>query len=94
MTFPCGPDPQQSIFAGMSQPQLRAALAAAQQALIDLTNGNKRVSISYTQGESAKSATFTKPEMGNLAAMIRELQWMLGIVPTGRSRSIGFQFRP
>jgi hypothetical protein len=82
-----------SIFAGMSNAQLQAALTSAQAGLVALTAGDKRASISYTQGESTKAATFTKAEMGNLSAMIRELQWMLGIVATPRQRPARFVFR-
>jgi len=88
-----GPNPQHSIFAGMTTAQLQDALVNAQGALTQLVNGDKRASMSYTQGDSAKAATFSKAEQGQLSAMIRELQWMLGLVPTPRQRPIRFCFR-
>ena len=46
-----------SLFDGLPEPQLRAALASAQAALIQLMSGNSIASVSYTQGDGAKSLT-------------------------------------
>lgn len=81
-----------SIFAGMSQTDLQTQLANAQQAYIDLSTGAKGESYSYTQGDGAKSVTFTRANLGQLSALIRMLQQELGIVPRAR-RPVRFMFR-
>jgi hypothetical protein len=89
----CGPDPATSVFAGMTTAQLRLALVSAQNAYLTLSTGGMRASISYTQGESSKSATFTKGDLGAISQLIRQLQWMLGLAPTARQRPFRFVFR-
>ncbi|WP_242183104.1 gpW family head-tail joining protein [Sphingomonas sp. CARO-RG-8B-R24-01] len=80
-----------SVFDGMSQAQLRAALASAQAALIDLQMGRSIVSLSYAQGDGSKSVTRKMGTVGECTALILQLQRALGI---GRPRrSIGFVFR-
>lgn len=83
--------PLQSIFAGMTQAQLQAALTAAQTAYIALMSGGKAVRVSYTEGESAKSVDFTPAEGPGLANLISELQAMLGIKREPR-RPVRFSF--
>ncbi len=78
--------PSSSIFAGMSTAQLQAALAAAQQAYIDLSTGAKVVTASYTQGDGAKSVTYTAAQLPQLTALIRQLQMQLGLLPNGGGR--------
>jgi hypothetical protein len=80
-----------SAFDGMSQPQLRTALAAAQSALIDLQMGKAVVSLSYSQGDGAKSITRKMGTVAECTALILQLQRALGIAP--RRRMIGFAFR-
>jgi hypothetical protein len=58
---------------GMSDAQLQAALASAQQAYADLRSGKKVVSISYAQGTGARSATFQQTDMANLRMWIADL---------------------
>jgi hypothetical protein len=78
-------DPSQSIFAGMTDAQLRAALDAAQAAYIKLLAGGQGVSFSYTQGDGTRSVTYSATNPANLAALIRELQQQLGILCRGRA---------
>ncbi|HEX3809597.1 MAG TPA: gpW family head-tail joining protein [Rhizomicrobium sp.] len=85
---PCNPP---SVFAGMTRPQLMAALANAQQAYLDLSTGAKGETYSYTQGDGAKSVTYTRANIANLMALIRQLQQELGIVRRAR-RPVRFQF--
>lgn len=73
-----------SLFAGMSTDKLRAALAEAQQAYLDLSSGAKGASYSYTQGDGSKSVTYTQTNIAQLAALIRQLQAQLGLI--GRTR--------
>ncbi len=80
-----------SAFSGMPQDQLRAALASAQSALIDLQTGKAYSSLSYTQGDGAKSVTKRVTSVGEVTALIAQLQRALGI--GGRRRMIGFVFR-
>lgn len=79
-----GYDPTTSIFAGMSPAQLQTALANAQQAYLDISTGVKGVTFSYTQGDGAKSVTYTQTNCAQLVALIKQLQVQLGIVPRGR----------
>jgi hypothetical protein len=69
----------------MSQQQLQCALANAQQAYLDLSSGAKAVTLSYTQGNGAKSVTYQQTSLSNLVALIKQLQAQLGIVRHPRS---------
>jgi hypothetical protein len=84
-------NPRTSILAGMQTSALQASLAAAQQAYIDLSSGNKGESYSYTQGDGAKAVTYTKANLQDLTALIRLLQSQLGIITTPR-RAVRFKF--
>lgn len=77
-------DPSTSLLAGRDTAQLQADLAAAQQAYIDLSTGQKGESYSYTQGDGSKAVTYTRANLAQLAALIRTLQMQLGIVCRGR----------
>jgi hypothetical protein len=79
------------ILAGMPTAALQTALANAQQAYIDLSNGAKGESYSYTQGEGSKSVTYTRANIADLVALIQSLQVQLGIVTRGR-RPVRFRF--
>lgn len=85
-------NPSTSILAGRSTMQLQADLAAAQQAYIDLSTGAKGESFSYTQGDGAKSVTYTRANLSALVALIKTLQAQLGIVTCAR-RPARFLFR-
>lgn len=66
-----------SPYYGMSDAQLQAALAAAQQALIDLQTGKKVVTVSYAQGGGARSATFQQTDLATLRMLVLDLQQAL-----------------
>ncbi len=86
-------NPGSSLLAGgLTTAQLQANLAAAQQAYIDLSTGAKGESYSYTQGDGAKSVTYTRANLAQLTALIQLLQAQLGVVPRPR-RPISFNFR-
>lgn len=85
-------DPRQSVFYGMTTSELQAALTSAQQAYIALSTGGKPVSVSYTQGDGAKSVTYSQADLMRLTAMIGELKEMLGIVRHSR-RPLRFRYR-
>lgn len=78
-------------FLGMSRDQLQLAYTQAQQALIALTNGSKGESFSYSQSTGAKTVTFTRATIGNLQAMISQLQVALGMISRAR-RPIRFTY--
>lgn len=80
------------MFTGMSTAQLQAALASAQAAYIALLTGQQGVSFSYAQGDGDKSVTYKAPDAAALAALIVELQQVLGIVRRGR-RPVQFIYR-
>lgn len=84
-------NPNTSLLAGMPTAGLRASLAAAQQAYIDLSSGAKGESYSYTQGDGARAVTYTKTNIQQLISLIRTLQLQLGIVSHAR-RPIRFKF--
>lgn len=84
-------DPTTSILAGMDDAVLRTQLATMQQAYLDLVTGAKGEAYSYTQGNGARSVTYTKANIGDLIAAIRMVQRQLGIVSGGR-RAIGVEF--
>lgn len=52
------------VFAGMDSTVLQGQLQAAQLALIQLQSGQSNVTLSYTQGDGAKSVT---RKMGSVA---------------------------
>ena len=72
-----------SLFDGMTQVQLQAALVAAQSALIDLQTGKAFSSMSYAQGDGAKSVSRRVTSVAEVSALIAQLQAALGI---GRRR--------
>jgi hypothetical protein len=75
----------------MSTDKLRAALADAQQAYLDLSTGAKGASYSYTQGDGAKAVTYTQTNVQQLVVLIKQLQAQLGIISQTR-RPIRFRF--
>jgi hypothetical protein len=85
-------NPRTSILAGMSTQQLQTALASAQQAYLDLTTGGKVQAAAYTQGDGAKSVTYTPATLQNLVMLIKELQAQLGIIRSAR-RPMRFWYR-
>jgi hypothetical protein len=85
-------DPTRSILAGRDTTQLQADLAALQQAYIDLSSGGKGETYSYTQGDGAKSVTYTRGNLAHLVAAIQLMQAQLGIVCNPR-RPVRFLYR-
>ena len=79
------------LLSGFSQTALKTALANAQQAYLDLSTGVKGESFSYTQGDGSKSVTYTRAELPQLAALIRQLQQQLGMLRHAR-RPMRFRF--
>ena len=79
------------LFNGFSQAALQVALTNAQQAYLDLTTGVKGESFSYTQGDGSKSVTYTRANLSELVALIRQLQQQLGIVRNAR-KPMRFRF--
>ncbi|GAB6854185.1 gpW family head-tail joining protein [Asaia astilbis] len=82
--------PRQTALSGLSQEQLRANLAAAQQGYHDLMIGGKPVSVSYSQVNGARSVTYKAADKNDLLNYIQLLQTQLGI--TGR-RPLRITFR-
>jgi hypothetical protein len=76
--------PGPSIFAGMTTLQMQQALTAAQKAYLELSTGSKGVTFSYTQGDGAKSVTYTQASLANLTVLIKQLQVELGILCRAR----------
>ena len=77
-------DPSTSIFAGMSTDVLQTTLNNAQTAYANLMMGSKGEVFSYTQGDGAKSVTYTRTNAGQLMMLIKQLQSCLGTIPTPR----------
>jgi gpW len=77
-------DQNASVFAGMSQEQLRAALGKAQNALIELQTGKQVVTVSYAEGEGNRSVHFSNTNPGALVQLINELKACLGLARTAR----------
>jgi hypothetical protein len=75
----------------MSTEALQAALAAAQQAYLDLSTGAKGESYSYTQGDGARAVTYSKANISQLIALIKQLQMQLGLIRRTR-RPLRFLF--
>jgi hypothetical protein len=85
------PNQNTGLLAGLPTAKLQQALADAQQAYLDLSTGAKGASYSYTQGDGAKSVTYTQTNIAQLSALIRQLQAQLGIVSRTR-RPVRFRF--
>lgn len=83
-------NPAKSILAGRSTDKLQTDLDAAQTAFLALSSGTKGESFSYTQGDGAKSVTYTRGNLGDLVKLIELLQAQLGIVEPRRAVMPGF----
>lgn len=73
-------DPSKTILAGMDASVLQTRLAQLQQAYLDLSSGAKGETYSYTQGDGAKSITYSRANIGQLTMAIRQIQAQLGII--------------
>jgi hypothetical protein len=85
----CGPV---SIFAGMSRDVLTTWLTNAQLALLQFQTGQLGESFTYTQGDGSKSVVYTRANIGNLVALIGQLQQATGVTCRTR-RPINVLFR-
>lgn len=72
-------DPSTSDLAGIPRATLLQWLTEAQQAMHDLVTGAKGESYSYSQGDGAKSVTYTRANIGQLRGYIAELKAQLGV---------------
>lgn len=72
------------IFYGMTPAERMAALKQAQKAYLDLCTGSKAVTLSYSQGDGAKSVTYTQASLTNLTILIKQLQVSLGLLRRSR----------
>jgi hypothetical protein len=69
-----------SVFTGLTDDAKRASLLSLQAAYLELLAGSKVAAASYTQGDGAKSVTFSQANLGNLTALIAQLQAELGMI--------------
>lgn len=83
--------PRTTILTGMTQEAAAAALAQAQADYIALMSGNKGESFSYTQGDGAKSVTYTRANVAGLVQLIGMLQTLAGVSRRSR-RPVQFYF--
>jgi hypothetical protein len=72
-------NPSTSDLAGVPHATLQRWLGEAQEALHQLSIGGLPQALSYGQGESTKSVTYTRAEMASLRAHIASLKAQLGI---------------
>lgn len=63
-----------SIWDGLDQATLQARLTAMQLALMDLESGAKVATASYTQGDGARTVSYTQAQKDSLRMSILELQ--------------------
>jgi len=70
---------------GLTNEQLQAQLTAVQQAIHDLTIGGKPSSVSYAQGDGAKSVSYTQADLAGLRMRARMLAQALGLVRPRRA---------
>ena len=64
---------------GVSDDTLRLWLAGCQQAIQDLTTGNKVQTAAYTQGDGSKAVTYTKADLPTLRGRAVMLAKALGL---------------
>jgi len=84
-------DPNTSPLAGMSEPQLRAALNTAQTAYTQLMTGTRGVEFSYSQGDGNRSVKYDQIDLQQLLQFINMLKLQLGM-PIQRRRPVQFRF--
>ena len=77
-------DPNRSMLAGVPSSTVQQWLTDAQAAYAALMTGTRSVTVSYAQGDGARSVTYRPAEMASLAAWIMLLQRQLGLVPARR----------
>jgi hypothetical protein len=74
-----------SILDGLDVGILQARLVSLQQAYLDLSSGARGETYSYTQGEGAKSVTYTRANLGDLTQAILVVQTQIDRVNGVRS---------
>ena len=84
-------NPNTSPLAGMTQDQLKAALASAQKAYVDLMTGQRGVEFSYAQGDGSRSVKYEKIDQQMLEQFIEMLKMQLGL-PVQRRRPVRFRY--
>lgn len=72
-------DQNRTAFAGMSTDQVRSYFTMLQKAYLDLSLGNKPVTVAY----EGKSVTYTQADAGRIKALMDEAAMILGY---GRQR--------
>ena len=72
-----------TVLDGISVPVLQARLSALQLAYLDLTTGGKVETAAYSQGDGAKSVTYTKAHIADLTAAILALQAQISSITGG-----------
>jgi hypothetical protein len=85
-------DPLNSPLSSLPQDTVRQWLAAAMSAEQELTLGVKVVTASYSQGDGARSVTYTPADMPRLKARIAELSAFLGVGRPGRRGPMRVRF--
>ena len=73
-----------TILAGMSVDVLTAQLSVMQQAYLDLSTGAKGEEYSYTQGDGAKSVTYTRTNLAALGQAIISVQTQIDLINGSR----------
>lgn len=71
------------VLDGVSPAVLQARLSALQLAYLDLTVGGKVETAAYSQGDGAKSVTYTKAHIADLTAAIMALQSQIASLTGG-----------
>jgi hypothetical protein len=74
-----------SILDGLDVGILQARLVSLQQAYLDLSSGARGETYSYTQGDGAKSVTYTRANLGDLTQAILVVQTQIDRVNGVRS---------
>lgn len=72
-----------SILDGIDVTALQTRLAAMQQAYLDLTTGGKVQVASYTQGDGAKSVSYTQANIADLVQAIIGVQTQIDTLSGG-----------
>ncbi|MBD1412868.1 gpW family protein [Burkholderia contaminans] len=80
------------VYDGLSTTDLQTRLTALQNAYFALSTGQQVASVSYSQGDGAKSVTYRQTDLVRLQADIALIQRKLGIAACGR-RPIRFSMR-
>ena len=70
-----------SILDGLSVETLQARLEALQTAYLDLTEGGKVQSVSYSQADGGRSVTYTLANLQDLTAAILTVQSQIDRLP-------------